>query len=249
VYVNYKKQMMEQVSILIKKYPSLNITWKIEHGDPCGKIITCANTRKSSVIVMGTTGRNVVSRTLLGHTASAVAKYAACPVLMIPPNTMPKDQIKLALATVHDIKDLQHIHSLIPLAKLLDAELMFVHVRDRDIDYWMHTYPQLTAELRKQIKYRKISIHIQPGSDVAGALRNFIRKEKPAILSLLSTDRSDLEQLWKPTATQRLYTHMSIPLLVSGAAKLQAMKLKRHEENGNEIFNNSKGSPVKSTVH
>ena len=61
-------------------------------GDSAGgEIVAFAEHQKADLIVMSTHGFGAVKRALLGGTAQAVARRAACPVLMVPPRMWVED--------------------------------------------------------------------------------------------------------------------------------------------------------------
>lgn len=55
----------------------------VVHGDPASEIVRIACERKIDLIVISSHGRTGWGRWLFGSTAEAVARYAACPVLVV----------------------------------------------------------------------------------------------------------------------------------------------------------------------
>lgn len=70
-------------------------------GDAPGReIVAFAEREKADLVVMSTHGYGAVKRALLGSTAQAVARRAACPVLMVPPRMWVED-VEAAVPAVH----------------------------------------------------------------------------------------------------------------------------------------------------
>jgi nucleotide-binding universal stress UspA family protein len=63
-----------------------DITTHVEFGLPYRSILKLANREKPDVIVLGTHGKNLLDRTLLGSNAERIIRGASCPVLAVPPN-------------------------------------------------------------------------------------------------------------------------------------------------------------------
>jgi nucleotide-binding universal stress UspA family protein len=56
---------------------------RVEVGDPGGAICTVARDIDADVIVLGSRGRGVVKRVLLGSVSEYVLHHAPCPVLVV----------------------------------------------------------------------------------------------------------------------------------------------------------------------
>jgi nucleotide-binding universal stress UspA family protein len=69
----------------------ITVTTIIEEGDPAGKIALLGQERGADYIVVGTHGRGQIGQLLLGSTATAVARLATCPVIVVShaPASMP----------------------------------------------------------------------------------------------------------------------------------------------------------------
>jgi nucleotide-binding universal stress UspA family protein len=63
-----------------------NITTRVEMGIPYKPILKMAEKMNADLIVLGTHGRSLLHRTLLGSNAERVIRGASCPVMAIPPN-------------------------------------------------------------------------------------------------------------------------------------------------------------------
>jgi nucleotide-binding universal stress UspA family protein len=68
----------------IAKEWNLNVVEAIREGFPADEIVTYAKKNKIDLIVMGTHGRRVGTRPLIGSTADRVIHLAPCPILIVP---------------------------------------------------------------------------------------------------------------------------------------------------------------------
>jgi len=63
--------------------PDVPIDTRVEQGDPAGVILRLAAETKCDLIVLGTHGRGLIGRFLLGSVAESVVRHAICPVLTV----------------------------------------------------------------------------------------------------------------------------------------------------------------------
>jgi len=63
---------------------NLKVVEAITEGFPADEIVTYAKKNKIDLIVMGTHGRRVGTRPLIGSTADRVIHLAPCPILIVP---------------------------------------------------------------------------------------------------------------------------------------------------------------------
>jgi nucleotide-binding universal stress UspA family protein len=89
-YVEYaalRRQLREdaerQIATLAKSIAGVKVTTEVLDGSPARAIVAAATDRKCQLIVMGTHGRGLVSRLVLGSVAERVVRTASCPVLTV----------------------------------------------------------------------------------------------------------------------------------------------------------------------
>ena len=74
--------ILQQAQDAVGKIPGEIHTELIE-GSPAEAIIDVANTRGSTVIVMGSRGMSAIAELVLGRTSHKVVSQASCPVLIV----------------------------------------------------------------------------------------------------------------------------------------------------------------------
>jgi nucleotide-binding universal stress UspA family protein len=67
----------------------LSATGSVRDGDTAGQLLEVAET--VDLLVLGSHGRGLIGRLIMGSTSDVVVRGAACPVLVVPPNTKAKD--------------------------------------------------------------------------------------------------------------------------------------------------------------
>jgi len=115
-----------------------------DHADGFHPIVSCSSGLGSlidvvdrasgrhdiALVAMGTHGNGGMSEFLLGNHSRFMINGSKLPLLLIPATATPKRIKKIAFASDFrdQEQDLQNIYDLIPFARLLDAEILLVHV-------------------------------------------------------------------------------------------------------------------------
>ncbi|MBN2332887.1 MAG: universal stress protein [Deltaproteobacteria bacterium] len=80
------QEVVEQIFLVAKKLASENnvlLETKVMFGDPATSIVKVAKDLDVDVIVIGSTGKGMVARTLLGSVSSEVLNHAPCSVYLV----------------------------------------------------------------------------------------------------------------------------------------------------------------------
>jgi len=88
VPARYKDSLLQGIRAEMQKLvpPGLSQgTTRVEFGIPSQVILRSAERGRADMIVIGTHGKSMLDRTLLGTTAERVVRGASCPVLSVPP--------------------------------------------------------------------------------------------------------------------------------------------------------------------
>jgi nucleotide-binding universal stress UspA family protein len=87
----YKESLMKGLPREMEKLiparakPWCQVTTRVEFGIPYRVILKMAERQKTDIIVLGTHGKSLLDRALVGSNAERVVRGASCPVLAIPP--------------------------------------------------------------------------------------------------------------------------------------------------------------------
>ena len=71
------------VELIAKERPTLQVTTRVELGQPVEVICELAKTLASDLVVVGARGHNAAQRFLLGSVSDRVVHHAPCPVLVV----------------------------------------------------------------------------------------------------------------------------------------------------------------------
>jgi len=88
VPTRYRNSLLEGIRVEMEKFvpgAESHVETRVEFGMPSQVILRLAEREKAGMIVLGTHGKSMLDRTLLGTTAERVIRGAPCPVLAVPP--------------------------------------------------------------------------------------------------------------------------------------------------------------------
>ena len=95
----YKSSLLEGIRLELEQFvPSdaeacSKVTRRVEFGMPFQHILKLAQSGKADLIVIGTHGKGMLDRALLGTSAERIIRGAPCATLSVPPKASRKEQI------------------------------------------------------------------------------------------------------------------------------------------------------------
>lgn len=174
---------------------------------------------KVDLVIMGTHGSNGLSTFLLGNHSKDMIDAITKPLMLIPPTAPNKPIKKIAFATdfKHPEEDLQYIYQLIPLAKLLNAEILLTHVYTKEEEHspefkqWIKLF---LVEISNQANYPHIYHRFLKNEQAESGLEWLCEHGQVDMLSMIHRPHGFFHNLIKGSHTKKIAEHISIPLLV-----------------------------------
>lgn len=209
------EQKMEQLQLQISKSaPEVNITMVTLRGVSADAITEEADSNGADLLVAGATGAGLLERTLIGSTTTSLINKSKCMVLIVPEKAIFKGVNTLVYATDLNLKNIESANSLLPFAKDMNAELVFLFV-----DNSIHTdSEQITEEMADKIKshvvYAKTSGYVCTDPNIMNGISLFIEKKKADMVAMVTHHRSFPRMLWDKSLTKKFSYHPDVPLLV-----------------------------------
>lgn len=198
------------------------ITTKNEPGILTDVVESYAESLPVDLVVMGTHGEGM-SSFLLGNHCKNMISNTTKPLMLISPDTQFVPLKKLAFATdfADPENDIESLFHLIPLAKILGAEILLTHVYDGE---------ELTAELKKTISdfmtqvsnkanYPHIYYRSVRNSKVEAGLSWLCEYGQVDMLVMVHRPHSFVYRLLKSSHSEKMASRLTIPLLVFPAVK------------------------------
>ncbi len=205
------KALVDSLSI---SYPLVNVSSTIKRGISAEAITETADSNHADVLVAGATGAGVVERTLIGTTTTQLINKSKCMVLIVPGNARFKGINTLVYATDLNVKNLQSANLLLPLAKHMNAELVFLFVDNKIHSDSEKISDEMADKIKSNVKYPKISGYVCTDPDVMNGISLFLHKMKADMVAMVTHHRSFPRMLWDHSLTKKFSYHPDVPLLV-----------------------------------
>jgi nucleotide-binding universal stress UspA family protein len=207
------KKLKTLVGKILKINKSAMVETLLVEGSPSTKIVEIAQKKNVNLIITGTTGHSKLARLILGSTTSGLLHYSDCPVLCIPKESTFNGINKIVYATDLHEDNIGAAISITNLARLFDAEIIFVFIDDKHLIHEEQKVKEMANKIRKRVKYPKISGYICNSSNVSKGLEYFLKKHKAELL-VMFTHKDHFSGLFFNQSVTRMVSHQTkVPLL------------------------------------
>jgi len=209
--LNNLKKYYQKVSKLAK---GIRVEFLIDQGLASSRINEAALQKKVDLVVMGTTGTGAVERVLIGSNALRVIRNAPCMVLAVPAKAKYDGLKKLVYTTDMSFDNLSHARTMVPFAKLFNAEILFLNVNTSLFtDTNKESLEKMTVRIKSHVRYPKISGYVCDSPNVANGIHFFLKKHKADCLAMYTHHKGVLDKIFRISVTKSVAVHTTIPLL------------------------------------
>jgi len=172
--------------------------------------------QKTNLVVMGMPGMSGLSRLVLGSSSRDMIDIASFPILLVPSNTPFKKINKIAFATDLSKGDIEVIHSLASFAYYFNAEILIAHITDEKFEKKTEQkkIDAFLSEVTSKANYPKIYYRHVKSIDVDHGLDWLSEHGLIDMLAMVHRPHHFLSKLINGSHTQKMATHITIPLLV-----------------------------------
>ena len=189
-----------------------------EPGSVTGLVNELVRSKDIGMIIMGMHGNSALGSLLLGNHSRMMIETATVPLLLAPQNAKIAPFKKVAFATdFKDFeKDLEAIYALIPVLRLLDAELLITHVYDEKAQSprFKKFIDDFLVDISNNADYPHIYYRMIKNSTPERGLDWLCEHGQVDMLAMVHRKHSLLNKLLKGSHTQKMAGHINVPLLV-----------------------------------
>jgi nucleotide-binding universal stress UspA family protein len=175
------------------------------------------------LVVMGTHGSSGLSQFLLGNHSSNMINNTTKPLMLISPETQVLPIKKIAFATdfTHPESDLECLYHLIPLAKLLGAEILLTHIYNEQtqLQDLEKTIKHFMTDVSNKANYSHIYYRSVKNSHMETGLSWLYEHGQVDMLVMVHRPHSFFYKLLKSGHCEKMAGHIAVPLLVFPAAE------------------------------
>ncbi len=213
VFEQAERKMRGLVSSFMRK-TSTRMEWVLRAGNPSQQILEYARQKKIKLVIMGTTGKGYLARTVFGSTTQAVISRTLCPVITVPHTARFKSISRIAIAVDNNPDSLLTIQDAVGFARRFQANAMFMHIIDTPQADGDAAYQEMVYQAKKRMRYKHVSFHVYAHKNVLKGLDILARKERADLLSMAIHKRHFPEMIWNKGLTNRMTNMVNIPILV-----------------------------------
>lgn len=181
-------------------------------------VINAQVTDKTNLIVMSTHCGNLLGTLLVGDHTKGMIDSTPQLLLLVPPAAQLKPVKKIAFAT--DFKNLDEnveaIYQLIPMAKMLNAEILITHVHhhNEQSPALLEWLKEFLVELSNCAGYANIYYRIIENTNTEEGLDWLCAHGDIDMLAMLHGKYDFIDRILHSSHTQKMADHIQIPLLV-----------------------------------
>jgi nucleotide-binding universal stress UspA family protein len=169
---------------------------------------------KPDMIIMGRTGSGGFLDKLIGSTATAIALHVPCPVMIIPPQSIPKKFREVVYATQLEYSETDILKEVFILMNYLGGRLSLLKVKS-DSQPDIQPDNQYLSEIKETFDIPDQDIVIREARHVADGIEDYCDEIAADLLIVSSRERSFLEEfLINPSLSKKLIINTHIPMLV-----------------------------------
>ncbi|MBI2271417.1 MAG: universal stress protein [Bacteroidetes bacterium] len=172
------------------------------------------------LIIIGTHGATGFRKVFVGSNTANVIEESYCPVLAIP-HKYKFNGIKTIAYASSDLDNLKkELKKIIPVAKKLETSLEVFHIT-AGAESLIEKHEKFNSEvfmksLSRLFKFHNMSLYVINGGKniLIDAIGNFVKHNKPDILTMLTHKRGFFEKIFNTSQTKEISYKLSVPLMV-----------------------------------
>lgn len=208
----FQKKLDHYVDEIIAEGYHAQAIWAI--GSVQSAVEEAMETHNPSLIVIGRTGTGGFMDKLIGSSATNIGLHATCPVLVIPPQSVPKKFSKVIYATQFEYDETDILNEVYVLMNHLGANLTLLKVQS-DSQPNIQDDNQYIAEIRSKFTFADDQIVYREARHVLDGIEDYCDEVGADLLIMSSRERSFIEEfLINPSVTRKLIIDTHVPLLV-----------------------------------
>jgi nucleotide-binding universal stress UspA family protein len=163
---------------------------------------------------MGYTVKSRMNRFILGSITNKIIERSPCPVLVIPHNASFHGIKNMVYAAMLTETEIWKINQLTALAKAFDSDVHIIHITSKGEDKIKFGLKEFKTETKKSVQYEKLVFKSIPAENTVDGIQNYIHENNIDIISMSTRTRMGLQKLFETSITEKVTSHIDIPLLV-----------------------------------
>jgi nucleotide-binding universal stress UspA family protein len=202
-------------------YPGMLFETEAIMGMADDEIVNTAKKNNSELIVMGTHGASGLGEFLIGTNTATVTEKALCPVLAIPEKATFTGLKNIVFAADYGNHNFSHMHYIIDLAKIFDAEIILLHITSGKLEDNFEDLEigRFKEQIIKESGYKNISYRLLEDKDVFHGMNLYLDQFPPDLFAMSTHDRTLAQRIFSRSLTKRMAYHSHVPVLAMHISK------------------------------
>jgi len=173
------------------------------------EVVKISKKENIDFIVMGTKGGNNFKEVFFGTVTTKIMNESNVTVLAIPENCSFVPIKKILFNTRYNIGDIEPLKKVVALANVFQSHIDCLNVKPPHTVY----NDDFVVDFKNVFKDQNVAFHSVLGSDVEGAILNFIEQNKIDMVAIHERHRGFFEKIFQVSLTKKLTFHINIPIL------------------------------------
>lgn len=199
--------------------PGTDFSSVVEYGMINNEISRMVDENNIDLVVLGSQGISAVEAALFGSVTLSTIENATCPVVVVPENAEATDFSKIVYASSLSEEDIRGLNDLGAWAKAFDAEVTVVHISSPEDRQAESRFSDFERKVKRLVDYPKLKFCLIWGKEVVKAMNDYVMRENPGLLVMLTYPRMPFESLYHPSTTRKVTMHARVPLMVFHESK------------------------------
>lgn len=193
---------------------TIQVAGEVSIGFATEEIIRMSKEDEVDMIVMGTTGEGGFLNKLVGSVSSRVAQQAWCPVMLIPKSYALKPFKNILYASNNQAMDEVMIREMVDFAIFHQANIHLLHVKENNktpFKVARSIFEEIVQSSAPNLSY---SYTVVESQSVFQGIQTYVKQYDIDLLSMVTSHRSFIEDLFHKSLTKQMVFGLDIPLLV-----------------------------------
>jgi nucleotide-binding universal stress UspA family protein len=210
------KEQLEQYRIENSFQPPIKII--NESGIHADVVNSVCQEHQAELVIMGTHASSGASHFIFGDHTRKMIDSTTAPLLVVPPGAKPGPVKKIAFATDFEKpeEDLKAIYNLLPLARLLNAEILITNVYNEEYhapksQEWV---AQFMTDLSNKANYPHIYYRVVKNTNAESGLEWLCEHGQVDMLAMVHRHHNFFDNLFNGSHTKKIADKIALPLLV-----------------------------------
>ncbi len=178
------------------------------------EIIRMSKEAGVDMVVMGTTGEGGFLNKLVGSVSSRVAQQAWCPVMLVPKSYQQQTFKNILYASNNQAMDEVMIREMVDFAIFHQANIHLIHVKENNktpFKIAKSIFEEIVIKSAPNLSY---SYTVVESQSVFQGIQTYIKQHDIDLLSMVTSHRSFVGELFHKSLTKQMVFELDIPLLV-----------------------------------